>query len=48
MTDLAREIGPVETAARFLTRRTGDARPSDVPGYLDLAGNEPPMADDEL
>ena len=47
MSDLGREIGAVETAASFLKRRAGETRPSDMLGYLDRAGDEPPMADDE-
>jgi hypothetical protein len=44
---VAEKVGAVETAASFLKRRAGDARPSDMLGYLDQAGNEPPMAGDE-
>ena len=47
MTDLGREVGAVGTAGSFLKRRAGEARPSEMLGYLDRAGNEPPMAGDE-
>lgn len=48
MTDLGNEVGAVETAASFLARRAGQPRASDMLGYLDRAGEEPPMVGDEL
>ena len=45
---VAEKIGSVESAASFLARRAGDARPSDMLRYLDRAPDQPPMAGDEL
>jgi hypothetical protein len=44
---VAEKIGAVETAAEFLSRRAGDARPSDLLPFLDAAKDEPPSAGDE-
>ena len=44
---VAEKIGSVETAADFLGRRAGDARPSDLTAFLDRASNEPPPPGDE-
>lgn len=43
---VAEKVGAVETAAAFLRRRAGDARPEDILPFLDGAGDEPPGADD--
>lgn len=44
---VAEKIGAVETAAVFLRRRAGDARPEDLLPFLDRAGDEPPPPGDE-
>ncbi|MGK9231707.1 pilus assembly protein HicB [Inquilinus limosus] len=44
---VAEKIGAVDTAALFLRRRAGDAKPSDLLPFLDQAGDEPPPAGDE-
>jgi hypothetical protein len=44
---VAEKIGAVETAATFLSRRAGNAKPADLLPFLDKAGNEPPPAGDE-
>ena len=44
---VAEKIGSVETAADFLRRRAGEARPSDLAAFLDRAGDEPPSATDK-
>jgi hypothetical protein len=43
---VAEKIGAVETAAEFLRRRAGDAKPSDLLPFLDQAGDEPPGESD--
>ncbi len=43
---VAEKIGSVETADNFLRRRAGEARPSDLIGFLDRAGDELPTASD--
>lgn len=45
---VAEKIGVVETAADFLRRRAGEARPSDMLPVLDKARREEPPAGDEL
>jgi hypothetical protein len=45
---VAEKIGVIETAADFLRRRAGDARPTDMLPFLDKARREPPAAGDEL
>ncbi len=45
---VAQKIGAVETAAAFLSRRAGDAKPADLLPFLDKAGHEPPPAIDEM
>lgn len=45
---IAQKIGVVETAADFLKRRAGSARPIDMLAFLDAAKNEPPQVGDEL
>lgn len=45
---IAQKIGVVETAADFLTRRAGKAKPVDMLPYLDRAKREPPPAGDEI
>jgi hypothetical protein len=45
---IAQKIGAVETAADFLKRRAGDARPSDLIPYLDRAQRNLPVSGDEL
>ena len=44
---IAQKIGVVETAARFLERRAGDAQPKDMLPFLDNAKQEKPPAGDE-
>ncbi|UVO54482.1 type II toxin-antitoxin system HicB family antitoxin [Sphingomonas sp. SUN039] len=44
---IAQKIGVVETAADFLARRAGDARPSDLLPFLDRAKRGAPIASDE-
>ncbi len=39
--------GVVETAADFLRRRAGEARPAGLIAFLDRAGDAPPSASDE-
>ena len=43
---VAEKIGAVESAASFLARRAGDARPADMLERLDRAPDRPPMAGD--
>lgn len=45
---IAQKIGVIETAADFLKRRSGQARPSDMLPFLDNAKSEPPPPGDEL
>lgn len=45
---VAQKIGALETAADFLARRAGDARPVDMLGFLDRATGETPPTGDEL
>ncbi len=45
---VAQKIGAVETAADFLGRRAGAARPADLLPFLDAAKREPPAAADTL
>jgi hypothetical protein len=45
---VAQKIGAVETAAEFLKRRAGNARPADMMPFLENAANEPPPPGDEL
>ena len=45
---IAQKIGAVETAAGFLSTRAGTARPADMLVFLDRAGDEAPVAGDEL
>ena len=45
---IAQKIGVVETAADFLRRRAGNARPEDMLPFLDRAKSEPPVAGDEI
>lgn len=45
---VAQKVGAVETASNFLKRRAGEARASDMLGYLDRADDAPPIAGDEL
>ncbi len=42
------DAGAVETAALFLRRKAGHAKPSDMLPFLDRAGNEPPREGDEV
>ena len=44
---VAEKIGAVETAAAFLKRRAGDAKPEDLLPFLERAGGEPPAPGDE-
>jgi len=45
---VAQKVGAVETAAEFLKRRAGDAKPEDMLYFLDNAGDEPPGPGDEI
>lgn len=45
---IAQKIGVVETAARFLERRAGEAQPSDMLPFLDKAKRETPPVGDEM
>jgi HicB family len=45
---VAQKVGAVETAAEFLVRRAGAARPEDLLRFLDKAKQEQPPAGDEL
>ena len=45
---IAQKIGVVETAADFLARRAGDARPSDMLTFLEAAKGEAPPSGDTL
>jgi hypothetical protein len=44
---IAQKIGVVETAADFLRRRAGKARPRDMLGFLDRAKRRVPESGDE-
>jgi len=46
-TAVAQKIGAVETAADFLRRRAGGARPEDLLGFLAEAPDVPPDPGDE-
>ena len=43
---IAEKIGVVETAAAFVWKRAGDARPEDMLPFLDRAGDEPVAEED--
>lgn len=45
---IAQKIGVVETAADFIARRAGSARPVDMLPFLDRAKTGVPVAGDEL
>lgn len=45
---VAEKIGAVETAADFLRRRAGNAKPADLLPFLDQAGHESPPPGDEM
>ena len=45
---IAQKIGAVETAADFLARRTGGARPADMLPYLQNAKPRGPRKGDEM
>lgn len=45
---VAEKIGAVETAAAFLQRKAGNARPADLLPFLDNAGTESPPLGDEI
>ncbi|MEQ1882501.1 MAG: pilus assembly protein HicB [Burkholderiales bacterium] len=45
---IAQKIGVVETAADFLSRRAGGAKPEDMLPFLDKAKRETPPAGDEI
>lgn len=45
---IAQKIGVVETAADFLKRRAGKARPADMLPFLDKAKREAPPIGDEV
>jgi hypothetical protein len=44
---VAQKIGATETAAAFLKRKAGSARPGDMLPFLDNARDEPPRPGDE-
>ena len=45
---VAQKIGAVETAADFLSRRVGKARPGDMLPFLEKAKREVPPVGDEV
>ena len=45
---VAQKIGAVEAADEFLKQRGAEARPGDLPRYLDDAPDVPPEPGDEL
>jgi len=45
---VAQKIGAVETAAEFLKRLAGNAKPEDMLAFLDNAPDVPPMPGDEI
>ncbi len=45
---VAQKIGAVETAADFIKRRAGDARPEDLKAFLANAPDVPPELGDEI
>ena len=45
---VAEKVGAVETAATFLAKRAGSAKPADLLPFLDLAADEPPGPGDAL
>jgi hypothetical protein len=45
---VAEKVGAVETAAEFLSRRAGKAKPGDMDRYLDRVRNRPVMDGDEI
>lgn len=45
---VAEKIGAVETAAAFLQRKAGNAKPTDLLPFLDNAGTENPPIGDEM
>ena len=45
---IAQKIGTEVTAAIFLSTHAGTARPADMLVFLDRAGDEAPVAGDEL
>lgn len=45
---VAQKIGAVETAAEFLKRRAGKARPEDLLPFLDKAKRGSPLPRDEI
>ena len=45
---VAQKIGAVETAADFIKRRAGDARPEDLKKFLASAPDIPPEPGDEI
>lgn len=44
---VAEKVGAVETAAEFLKRRAGDAKPEELLWFLDNAPDVPPEPGDE-
>jgi hypothetical protein len=45
---VAQKIGAVETAAEFIKRRAGNARPEDLKAFLANAPDVPPEPEDEI
>jgi hypothetical protein len=45
---VAEKVGAVETAAAFLKRKAGKAKPGDLLRFLDNAANDKPPAGDEM
>jgi hypothetical protein len=45
---VAQNIGVVETAAEFLKRRAGDAKPGDLKAFLAIVPDVPPEPGDEI
>lgn len=47
-TAVAQKVGAVETAADFIKRWAGDAKPEDLKAFLASAPDVPPERDDEI
>lgn len=47
-TAVAQNVGTVELATDFFTRKAGDATPADLLPFLEAAADEPPALGDEL
>jgi hypothetical protein len=45
---VSEKIGAVDSAAEYLKRRSGDAKPSDLLPFLENAADEPPHPNDAM